>query len=269
MIGVAVCAFARCVVGFVRTTSVDGVLRAVGLVPSPPLLVPELTGAGVPEVAPVRTAALAAAAMLASQAERWLVLGSADAERTIAPSGCGSFAGFGVDVSVELSPHSDRFDPQLPLAALIAGWLRGRVAPESTIEVRLVDRAASLTDCFLLGRELRAELDASSVPYGLLAVADGATTLTVKAPGSYDERAEAVQQRIDDALGSADPSLLADLDPAVCDQLGIDGLAVWHTLTGVLGGERPRTRTLYRGAPFGVGYFVGTWELVCSSEERV
>ena len=97
-------------------------LRAVALVPSPPLLVPELTGAGAVEAEAVRSAALEAARMLGAVADRWLVVAAADRQAIIEPTTGGSFAGFGVDVMVALSPISSRIDSELPLAALVAGW---------------------------------------------------------------------------------------------------------------------------------------------------
>lgn len=59
--------------------------------------------------------------------------------------------------------------------------------------------------------DLRGRVDAAPGPVGLLVVGDGATTLTDKAPGAFDDRAEAVQHAIDDALGRADVDALASL----------------------------------------------------------
>ncbi|MGB6052302.1 MAG: hypothetical protein WBG14_15795 [Rhodococcus sp. (in: high G+C Gram-positive bacteria)] len=237
-------------------------LRAVALVPSPPLLVPELTGAGAVEAEAVRSAALEAARMLGAVADRWLVVvAAADRQAIIEPATGGSFAGFGVDVTVALSPISSRIDSELPLAALVAGWLRGEAAPQASIEVRFLEASASTSDCLRFGCDMRAELDSTPEPWGLLVVADGATTLTAKAPGSFDERAEGVQQSIDDALSAADPDALTGLDRTECAELGVDAFVVWLALAGVLGEDRPTARTLYRAAPFGVGYYVGTWEL--------
>ncbi|MGB7383769.1 MAG: hypothetical protein WA927_11150, partial [Rhodococcus sp. (in: high G+C Gram-positive bacteria)] len=231
-------------------------LRAVALVPSPPLLVPELTGAGAVEAEAVRSAALEAARMLGAVADRWLVVvAAADRQAIIEPATGGSFAGFGVDVTVALSPISSRIDSELPLAALVAGWLRGEAAPQASIEVRFLEASASTSDCLRFGCDMRAELDSTPEPWGLLVVADGATTLTAKAPGSFDERAEGVQQSIDDALSAADPDALTGLDRTECAELGVDALVVWLALAGVLGEDRPTARTLYRGAPFGVGYY--------------
>ncbi|MGB3172138.1 MAG: hypothetical protein WBB62_22180, partial [Rhodococcus sp. (in: high G+C Gram-positive bacteria)] len=60
---------------------------------------------------------------------------------------------------------------------------------------------------------------------------------------------------------AADPDALTGLDRTECAELGVDAFVVWLALAGVLGEDRPTARTLYRAAPFGVGYYVGTWEL--------
>ena len=56
--------------GIARPASVGVVFRAVALVPSPPLLVPELTGSGDPEASEVRAASLEAARFLAAAADQ-------------------------------------------------------------------------------------------------------------------------------------------------------------------------------------------------------
>ncbi len=61
------------------------------------------------------------------------------------------------------------------------------------------------------GRALRAEVDATADPVGVLVVADGANTLTPPAPGGYDPDAEPVQAALDDALASGDTAALAAL----------------------------------------------------------
>ncbi|MDJ0391777.1 class III extradiol dioxygenase subunit B-like domain-containing protein [Rhodococcus sp. G-MC3] len=240
--------------------------RAVALVPSPPLLVPELTGRGsgadslIRESGLLRDAALAVAAELGSVADRWIAVGSAEKTTRISSRASGSFAGFGVDVPVRLSPAASERDEALPLAALIAGWLRGEVAPRAVVDVVLVGANASLLQCRDLGASLRSEMDAEPSNWGLLVVGDGATTLTAKAPGSFDQRAVSVQKRIDDALAFADVEALASLDRDVCAELGVRGWAAWQALAGLVGDDRISAKTLYRGAPFGVGYFVGSWE---------
>lgn len=237
------------------------VFRAAALVPSPPLLVPELMGAGAAETADLRTAAVGATTHLASMVDRWIVLGVDRTSATYGEATVGTMRGFGVDVVVSLSGDTAQTaaDPDLPLAVLIAGWLRGVAAPGDAVEVRTIAADASPGWCAELGEQLRRELDASAESWGVLVLADGANTLTPKAPGSFDERAEELQRRIDDALASADVEALAGLDPDLCASLGVGGRAAWQVLAALAGADAKTSTELYRGAPFGVGYFVGTW----------
>ncbi|KZF05513.1 hypothetical protein A2J03_05635 [Rhodococcus sp. EPR-157] len=234
----------------------------MALVPSPPLLVPELTGNGAPEASEVRDASLDAVRFLAAAVDLWVAVGVDDSRRRVASTSSGTFAGYGVDVAAALSPRASAADPELPLPALIAGWLRGQAAPDSSVDVRLVEQNADSDECRRFGRELREEIDSDGREWGLLVIGDGATTLTEKAPGSFDGRAAHVQAQIDDALASADLETLATLDRRLCHDVGARSVAAWQTLTGVVGTDRLGPRTLYRGAPFGVGYFVGTWDVL-------
>lgn len=241
----------------------------MALVPSPPVLIPELTGRAVGDTDPIRAAALTAAGALAGF-DRWIVLGPGDHDGTVDAETSGSFAGYGVDVPVSLSPRlgAPTFDPELPLPALVAGWLRGQCAPETEAFVHLVDVDAAADDCVRRGRALRGACDDESGDWGLLVVADGATTLTARAPGSFDRRAEAVQTSIDDALAAASTAALAELDRTLCAEVGVSGTAVWQTLAGVVGDDPVVSRTYYRGAPFGVGYYAGTWTLGAGEDVR-
>ncbi|MCZ4518447.1 hypothetical protein O4220_07950 [Rhodococcus ruber] len=235
--------------------------RAAALVPSPPLLVPELTGCSAAETADLRAAAVAAVTQLTSTVDRWMAIGVDHTEGTYDATAIGTFRGFGVDVVVQLSdrPSPTPPDPELPLSVLIAGWLRGTTEPDSAVEVRTVPADASAQWCAIFGAELRRELDASSESWGILVLADGANTLTAKAPGSFDERADAIQQRIDDALAAADVDVLANLDVELCAAVGVTGRAAWQVLAAAVGSDTVTATELYRLAPFGVGYYVGTW----------
>ncbi|WP_186626669.1 class III extradiol dioxygenase subunit B-like domain-containing protein [Rhodococcus sp. BP22] len=237
-------------------------LSAVAIVPSPPILVPELTGRSVSEALAVRTATIEAGVVLGELADRWIALGVHEKARTIRSDSRGSFAAYGVDVRVAFSPGgvTTEIDPTIPLAALVAGWIRDHSAPDAVVDVHLVGRDTPRESCVSIGRELRKSMGESAEPWGLLVVADGSTMLTAKAPGSFDPRAEEVQNQIDDALANADVGALAGLDRQLCAGVGVEGLAAWQTLAGMVGDGEVRPRTLYRGAPFGVGYFVGTWE---------
>ncbi|MCV7228870.1 hypothetical protein [Mycolicibacterium komossense] len=221
-------------------------LTAVAIIPSAPVLVPELAGAAA-EVADLRAAVLRAAASLP---QRWLAVGVGAPGVRVGPDAAGTFAGFGVDVPVALSPRS-REATQLPLCALITGWVRGQVQPGAVAQVRCY--AAGDPAATEAGRALRAELDAGLEPVGVLIVADGCHTLTPSAPGGYEPANVAVQDDLDNALGRGDVSALTALPAAVV------GRAAFGVLAGLTATAPPSAAEFYRGAPYGVGYFAGVW----------
>ncbi|MEU8898028.1 hypothetical protein [Nocardia sp. NPDC048505] len=234
------------------------------LVPSPPILVPELGGAvalsDADPVAPLRAAALAAVAALDAVANEWFVIGVGDRDGD-EWGGVGTFRGYGADVRVALSQEAgaDAADPGWPLPALVAGWLRGRAAPAARATVSLVDATADAGECLAFGRALRARLDAAPTPAGVLVIADGAATLTLRSPGYLNPAAAPAQQELDRALDTGDVAALRALDPARCAELGIAGRAAYQVLAGLFADDTPEVETLYQDAPFGVGYHVGLW----------
>ncbi|CAM3072776.1 hypothetical protein [Skermania piniformis] len=234
-------------------------LIAAALVPSLPALVPELNGADSAETEEVRLAASAECARLDAATTRWTVLGIGPATARYPATTRGTFAGFGVDLVVGLGPDpAGPVDPQLPVSVLVGAWLRGRVAPAVGADAWVVAADAAPAQCAELGAALRRELDAEPTPHGLLVVADGATTLTARAPGYHDPRAAAVQAGVTAALGAADRAALAALDPELCAELGITGRAAYQVLAGAL--PDAVGSTTYAAAPFGVAYHVGRWE---------
>ncbi|MBS3690004.1 class III extradiol dioxygenase subunit B-like domain-containing protein [Rhodococcus qingshengii] len=250
-------------------------LTSAVLVPSAPLLVPELSGDSA-ESAQVRATAIAAVRRLSHEAVHWVGVGVGlenagpkNAAGELWRSGVGrgqigTFAGFGADVRTSLDADAAGEPvPSLELCALVAGWLRGRTDVEITVDMHVVSAKASANECREFGQQLRKQLDSDNRPQGLLIVADGASTLTAKAPGSFDERAAGVQSAIDDALTAGDPEALLALDPRLCRSVGAQGRAAWQVLAGVFTGSsrsaHPRATVDYSDAPFGVGYHVGTW----------
>ncbi len=224
-------------------------LAAIALTPSAPVLVPELAGAAAAEVAAIREAALAAAAELP---RRWIAIGTGPAD-VVYSCVSGSFAGYGVDVRVALDPRAPDIVVAMPLCALMAGWLRGEVNPEGAVQVRVYDARLDAQSAVTCGRTLRAVLDDDPEPIGVLVVADGANTLTPAAPGGHRPEDVAAQEALDDALASGDVTALTRLPDA------ITGRVAYQVLAG-LAGDGPRaTRELIRDAPYGVGYYAGTW----------
>ena len=226
-------------------------LSAIAIVPSAPVLVPELGGVASVELAGLRAAVLAAAALLPP---RWIGIGTGGADDVMDPDSVGSFAGFGADVRVGLSPGAAQSPVALPLCALIAGWVRGQARPEAVARVRLYRSDHDADTALARGRQLRAEIDEAPDPIGVLVIADGANTLTERAPGGYDPGAADGQLALDDALADGDVAALTRLPGQVL------GRVAFQVLAG-LTEPGPRTaKELYRGAPYGVGYFAGVWQ---------
>ena len=213
--------------------------------PSAPVLVPELAGVS-GEAVELRNAVLTAAESLP---QRWVALGPG-LDAVYGPESAGGFGGFGVDVAVRLSPSApERLD--LPLCALVTGWVREQVRPDAEVVVHTYGDPGAAVGA---GRRLRVEIEQAAEPIGVLVVADGANTLTPAAPGGYQPADVEVQRALDDALAVGDIAALVDLPRQVV------GRAAFAALAG-LAGTPPRTATqLYRDAPYGVGYFVGVWQ---------
>ncbi|MEB3051634.1 hypothetical protein KV112_18130 [Mycolicibacter sp. MYC123] len=220
-------------------------LGPIAIVPSAPVLVPELAGVAT-EAAELRTAALAAVAALP---QRWVAFGTG-ADAVYGPDSVGTFAGFGADVAVQLSRDADR-PVDLPLCALVAGWMRGQARLDAEV---VVHAHADPDVAFAAGRRVRAEIDLAPEPIGVLVVADGANTLTAAAPGGHRPADVEAQRALDDALTGGDVGALIGLPASIIGRAGFAALA------GLAGGS-PRSATqLYRDAPYGVGYFVGVWQ---------
>jgi hypothetical protein len=203
------------------------VLSAIAIVPSAPVMVPELAASAATELADLREAVFAAAASLPS---RWIAIGVGPADALIGPAQSGTFAGYGVDLRVALSPDAGDALGELPLCALIAAWVRGQVDPQARVEVRVYSDDHGLDAALGRGRRLRAEIDDAADPVGVLVVADGAHTLTPPAPGGYDPDSIVLQAALDDALAGGDTAALTRLPHTVVGRVAYQVLA---GLTGV------------------------------------
>jgi hypothetical protein len=213
-------------------------------------MVPELGAGTATELADLREAVFAAAASLPA---RWVAIGVGPTDAVVGAAQTGTFAGYGVDLQIALAPDSGDAPSELPLCALMTGWLRGRVNPEARAEVRVYTDDHDVDAALLHSRRLRAEIDDAADPVGVLVVADGLHTLTPAAPGGYDPDSIPVQAALDDALAQGDSAALTRLTDAVV------GRVAYQVLAGLT--ERPRSaKELYRGSPYGVGYFVGVWQ---------
>lgn len=229
-------------------------MSAIAIVPSAPVLVPELAGAAGAEIGDLAAATLAAAAFLP---ERWVVVGTGPADDEFGPDAVGTFAGFGVDVRVRLSPQSGAESEQaaFPVSALLGGWVRGQAQPQASAEVRVYRSDHDVDTALARGRQLRAEIDRLPESIGVLVVADGANTLTPAAPGGYDPDNAVAQRALDEALAGGDVTELTRLPGQIL------GRVAFQVLAGLAEPGPRSTKELYRGAPYGVGYFAGVWQL--------
>ena len=150
---------------------------------------------------------------------------SVPADAVVTPEQAGTFAGYGVDVRVALSPGAGEAPGELPLCALITGWVRGRVDAQARAEVRVYSDDHDADAALDRGRRLRAEIDEAADPVGVLVVADGAHTLTPPAPGGYDPDSIPVQAALDDALAGGDAAALARLPETVVGRVAYQVLA--------------------------------------------
>lgn len=210
-------------------------------------MVPELASGAAAELADLREAVFAAAASLPL---RWIAVGVGPREEVIGAQRAGTFAGYGVDLPVALSPDASATG-ELPLCALVTAWLRGTVNPQASAEVRVFPGDLDDDAAGDRGRRLRAEIDAAPESTGVVVVADGLHTLTPPAPGGYDPDSVPVQAAFDEALARGDVAALAH------PPRGVVGRVAYQVLAG-LGAPRS-AKELYRGAPYGVGYFTGVW----------
>lgn len=228
-------------------------LSAIAIVPSAPVLVPELAGAAAAEVADLAAASLAAAALLP---DRWLAIGAGPDDDTFGPDAVGTFAGFGADVRVRLCARIDAEATPiaLPVCALLAAWVRGQARPQASAQVRVYRSDHDVAVALDLGKRLRAEIDALPEPVGVLVVADGANTLTPAAPGGYHPDNAAAQEALDEALAGGDIAALRRLPGQIL------GRVAFQVLAGLAEPGPRSAKELYRGAPFGVGYFAGAWQ---------
>ncbi|MEV7374829.1 class III extradiol dioxygenase subunit B-like domain-containing protein [Streptomyces sp. NPDC090301] len=270
-------------------------LVAAAVCPCPPLLVPEVATGAAPELDAARAACTDAVGLLAAaRPDRLYVVGPAgEGAHGVFPAGStGTFAGFGVDLSVRLGdsvppggapaaqsagpagdgggrPAADdegrpvaedegrtAADRPLPVSLAVGAWLLGRAGwADAPIEGLAVDGTATPDVCAGIGRGLAD----SAERIALLVMGDGSACRTVKAPGYLDERAAGFDAEAARALGTADAAALLALEPELAYELKAAGRAPWQVLAGAAQGADLDGRLLFEDAPYGVGYFVAAW----------
>jgi len=255
------------------------------VLPHPPLLLRELTGAADPVAGLRRSCAEAVADVLACRPDEVLIVGSTDAGSTAvgstavgstgvggtdadgtrtAGTGAGTGTGTGTgpappDAVLDVraygssSPRPPVGAPLLPLSLGIGARLLDDAAWQGSRTLWAVARDAPTEHCLDLGREL-ASRPARTV---LLVMGDGTARRSTTAPGYLDDRAAPFDAAATEALAGGDAAVLATLDPHLAADLLAAGRAPWQVLAGAV--PNAEARLLTAEDPYGVLYVVATW----------
>ncbi|WP_406006376.1 class III extradiol dioxygenase subunit B-like domain-containing protein [Streptomyces sp. NBC_00637] len=236
-------------------------LVAAAVCPCPPLLVPEIAAGAAAELDAARAACSDALAVLAAaRPDRLVVVGPAEqaARGTHPEGGRGSFAGFGVDLTVRLgrgggdTPSARELPPSLAVAAWLLERTEWSAAP---IEGLGVGEPLAAERCVEVGRGI----GATAERVALLVMGDASACRTLKAPAYLDERAAPFDAEAARALGTADLEALKAMDAELAYALKASGRAPWQVLAGAAEDAGLTGALLYEDAPYGVGYVVATW----------
>lgn len=111
--------------------------------------------------------------------------------------------------------------------------------------------------------QVDAELGSGDAGPTVLVLANGSARRGEKAPGHLDERSFGFDETALRALSDGDAAALAALDEQLAAELLADGVPGLRAVARALDGADVTATTLYAGDPFGVQYWVVTWE--CAS----
>lgn len=220
----------------------------VAFCPHPPLLAAAGAVGDVPEVEPVRRAALDAVQRLVADAPARVVVLAAQASSTPADEGAGgTLHAHGLDV------HAGGSDLRLGLAHTVGAWL--------------LDQAGWSGSRAYVGSLTPADLDDAAV----LVVADGTATRSAAAPGHLDDRATPFDATVAAALADGDADTLGGIDLDLAAALWCQGAPAWRTVADAVaarlhtaageGGSVVEASLLLDDAPLGVGWFVAVWDV--------
>jgi hypothetical protein len=216
---------------------------AVAVCPATPLLSPDVSVS--PDgVADMQAACRAAvAALLDARPDRIVVIG--EAPRLGEYDGTWDWRGFGLPAR--------GVQDRLPRALAVGAWLlddAGWAGPRGYLGLPADTPPGTCA-------EQGAGIGGSPA---LLVIGDGSARRSLKAPGHLDPRAEAYDEALAAALGTADVSALSALDPALAADLMVGGRAAFQVLAAAAAGLHWQPRLLRQEAPYGVGWFAAAWK---------
>ena len=243
---------------------------AAAVCPSPPLLIPELTGAR--QVATeLRSACQASVAELTAAAPEVIALVGA-AERTRTWNGAATFdlaryapglssgaalrrgSGAGQRLSAGAGQAPDPGPAGLPSALGVGNWLLDQAGCQVIRVLQSVAQDEAPARCADIG----ARLAASRGRVALLVMADGSARRGLKAPGYLDGRSTGFDAEVERAVRTGRLEALLSADPALAHELMATGRPAWQVLAGALRGRKVSSEVRYRDDPFGVAYLVAS-----------
>jgi len=227
------------------------VIRTAVLCPHPPLLFRELGGAQDPAAGLRRAAASVVSGALAG-ASRVVVVGGHDTAGSWDPA-------TPVDVRRFGTTGRPTARPGLPLSLGVGARLLAEAGWTGPTELVAVAWHADTATLDAVARDLAGRADGTV----LLLLGDGSTRRGDTAPGYLDERAFPFDDAVAKALADGDAAALHDLDAGLAEELMVLGSSALRVLGGVALAQRatPRADLAYRDDPYGVSWFVATWQL--------
>jgi hypothetical protein len=225
------------------------------------LLVPQVAAGAAAELERLRAAARSAVrGLLRTDVDRLFVVGGGPRTFTVENLELGSLARYGMpDESSSPRLRAEDGDPSgEPLSLLIGAWLLDQVGVTNPTSGVSVSDDLPPTACADLGANLAGTADRVA----LLVMGDGSACRGAAAPGYDDPRAEPYDKEVACALATADPEALLALDQGLSAQLSVAGRAPWQVLAGaaLASGGSYRGDLHHDEAPYGVAYFVASWE---------
>jgi hypothetical protein len=224
------------------------ILTAVVL-PHPPLLLRELTGAEDVAAGLRNECVDALRSVLSTRPDAVVVVGGAEVTGEWDPRTPVDVASFGTTAARVAG---------LPLSLGVGARLLAEAGWAGETRLRAVGWEASADEL----AELADDIAAAPGRLLLVVLGDGSARRSEKAPGHLDERAFAFDDTLARALAEGDAAALEDLDAALASELMVAGRAALAVLGRVCADRpRPEARLVHREDSFGVTYLVARWHL--------
>jgi len=148
-------------------------------------------------------------------------------------------------------------DPVAQLRTAVGEAVSWLLEPGATVAVYCEPQHLRLAEQLVLGAGGR--LHPFEEPEAVLAIANGSAKRTEKAPGHFDERAEAFDAELGKALRAGDSRALAGLDETLARDLWAD-VGAFRSLSSDVDLTGAEVHVDYDDAPYGVQYWVVRWQ---------